>query len=129
MEHRLLVAKEPLFWIFRGWKIRSFLSHKVDGNMIFIDYWKFLFLYFSGMGNTVFFWDKKVNGKMIFTDYWKFHDFGYQKVLVLSFLVMGIWSFFSQKVDVKVIFAWSFWAFYDIREPGKYGFLCSEYLS
>ena len=37
-----------------------FLSQKVDGNMIFTDYWKVLVLIFSGMGNTVFFWDKKL---------------------------------------------------------------------
>ena len=35
-EHSLLVAKEPLFWIFRGWKMRPFLSQKVDENMILI---------------------------------------------------------------------------------------------
>ena len=119
MEHRLLVAKEPLFWIFGGWKIRSFLSQKVDENMIFIDYWKFLLLNFSGVENTVFFCDRtlmkrwyllitemflfwafpwwkmwsflrqKINGKMMFTDYWNVLVLGYQKVLVLSLLVMG----------------------------------------
>ena len=103
-----------MFWIFRGWKIRSFLSQKVDGN-IFIDYWKIV-LNFLGMGNTVFVWDKKfverlyllitemflfwafqgrkirsflrwkVDGKMIFTGYWK--------VLVLSFSVIGNTVFF-----------------------------------
>ena len=37
-----------------------FLSQKVDGNMIFTDYWKVLVLNFSGMGNTVFFSAKKL---------------------------------------------------------------------
>ena len=55
MEYRLLVATEPSFWIFWGWKIRSFLSQNFDGNMIFTDIWKVLVLKFSGMGNTVFF--------------------------------------------------------------------------
>ena len=32
-----------------------FLNQKVDGNMIFTDYWKVLVLNFSVMGNTVFF--------------------------------------------------------------------------
>ena len=32
----------------------------------------------------------------------------------------GIFS--SQKVDGKMILTWSFWAFYDIPRPGKYGF-------
>ena len=44
-----------------------FLSQRVDGNMIFTDYWKVLVLIILGMGNTVFF-DPKVDGKMIFTD-------------------------------------------------------------
>ena len=30
--------------------------------------------------------------------------------------------FFSQKVDEKMIFTWSFWAFHDIVGLGKYGF-------
>ena len=42
-----------------------FLSQKVDGNMIFIDYWKVLVLIFSTMGNRVFF-QPKVDGKMMF---------------------------------------------------------------
>ena len=37
-----------------------FLSQKVDGNMIFTDYWKVLVLTFSVIGNTVFFSDKKL---------------------------------------------------------------------
>ena len=79
-----------------------FLNQKVDGNMIFTNYWNVLLLIFSEMGNTVFFesrnWWKddiywllkcscfdlfgnwkdglllrrKVDGKMIFTDDWKF---------------------------------------------------------
>ena len=96
-----------------------FLSQKVDGNMIFTDYWKVLVLTFSEMGNTVFSWAKKlteiwyllitgkflfwtfqwweirfflsqeVDGKMIFTGCWE--------VLVLNFSVMGNTAFFSAK--------------------------------
>ena len=52
---------------------------------------------------------------MIFPDYWK--------VLVLNFSLMGNTVFLSsQKVDGKIIFTWSFWAFYDIPWPGKYVF-------
>ena len=119
MEHGLLAAERPLFWIFRGWKVRYFLSQNVDGNMIFVDYGKVLVLNFSGMGNTVFFWDKKlmkrlfllitemflfwtfrgwkirsflrekVDRKVIFSGYWKILVLGYRKVFVLSFSVMG----------------------------------------
>ena len=118
MEYRLLVTKEPLFWMFRGQKIRSFLSQKVDGNMMFTDYWKVLVLNFSVMGNKVFFEKKKVNEKMIFIGYWK--------VLVLNFSVMGNAVFFNKKVDVKIIFTLSFWTFHDILRSGKYGFSCSD---
>ena len=57
-----------------------FLSQKVDGNMIFTDYWKVLVLTFSEMGNTVFSWAKKlteiwyllITGKFLFwTLRWK----------------------------------------------------------
>ena len=37
-----------------------FLSQKVDGNMIFTDYWKVLVLIFSKMGNIVFSWAKNL---------------------------------------------------------------------
>ena len=61
------------------------------------------------------FLSQKVEGNMIFTDYWE--------VLVLNFSVMGNMVFFSaKKVDGKMIFTWSFWAFYDIPGPGKCGF-------
>ena len=33
--------------------------------------------------------------------------------------------FFSQKVDGKMIFTWSFWAFHNIPGLGKYCFSCS----
>ena len=102
-----------------------FLSQKVDGKMIFTDYWKVLVLIFWGMGNTVFFepkswwkdnihwllknscfdlfgngkyglfFSQKVDGKMIFTGDWE--------VLVLNFLVMGNTAFFSAE---KLIERW-----------------------
>ena len=56
---------------------------------------------------------------MIFTGYWK--------VLVLNFSMMGNTVFFRQKIDVKIIFTWYFWAFHDISGPGKYGFSCSDF--
>ena len=65
-----------------------FLSKRVDGNMIFTDYWKVLVLIILGMGNMVFF-DPKVDGKMIFTAYWE--------VLVLNVSVIGNTVFFWSK--------------------------------
>ena len=96
-----------------------FLSQKVDGDMIFTDYWKVLVLTFSEMGNTVFSWTKswrkydiywllesscfelfgderyslflsqEFDGRIVFTGYWE--------VLVLNFSVMGNTVFFSAK--------------------------------
>ena len=48
-----------------------------------------------------------------------------QKFLFWTFRSWEIRSFFSQKVDGKMIFTWSFWAFLDIAGLGKYGFSCS----
>ena len=51
----------------------SFLSQKVDGNMIFTDYWKGFGLNFLGIGNTVFFWAKSLMERWYCT--WCFWDF------------------------------------------------------
>ena len=73
-----------------------FLSQKVDGNMIFTDYWKVLVLIFSGMGNTVFFWAKKLMERryLLITE----------NVFVWTFRCWKIRSFLSQEVDGKMIF-------------------------
>ena len=49
----LLITRKFLVWNFWGWKI-YFLSQKVDGKMIFTDYWKILVLNFSVIGNIIF---------------------------------------------------------------------------
>ena len=109
------LLKSPCFNLFGNGKYDLFLSQKVDGNMMFTDYWKVLVLNFKVIGNAVFSLSQEVDGKMIFTGYWE--------VLVLNFSVMAnTVFFFSQKVDGKMIFTWSFWVFYDIPGPGKYGF-------
>ena len=96
-----------------------FLSQKVDGNMIFTDYWKVLVLTFLEMGNTVFSWAKKlteiwyllVTGKILFWTFrwWEIRSFlsqevagkviftSYWEVLVLNFSMMGKTVFFSAK--------------------------------
>ena len=98
-----------------------FLSQKVEGNMVFTDYWKVLVFNLSVMGNTVFFWVQKLMKRWYL---WLlrsscFEPFGDEKYSL----------FFSQKIDKKMIFSWSFWAFYDIPGPGKYGFLRSDLLN
>ena len=56
----LLITEKVLFWTFRWWEIRSFLSQEFDGKMIFNGYWEVLVLNFSVIGNTFFFSAKKL---------------------------------------------------------------------
>ena len=73
------------------------------------------------------FWGKKlmerwyllITGKSLF---WATKMF-----LFWTFRWWEIGSLFSQKIDVKIIFTWSFWAFHDIPRPGKYDFSCSVF--
>ena len=145
MGYSLLIAKERLFWIFWRWKIRSFLTQKVDGNMRFTDYWKVLVLNFSEMGNTVLFWAKKlteiwyllITGKFFFwtfrwlgirsffgwRSWWKDDLYWLLRSSCFELFGDGKYGIFcTQKVDGKMIFTWSFWAFYDIPGPDKYVF-------
>ena len=52
--------KSSCFELFRDKKCDLFLSQKIDGEMIFTNYWKVLVLNFSVMRNTVFFSAKKL---------------------------------------------------------------------
>ena len=90
-----------------------FLSQKVDGKMIFTDYWKVLVLNFSVMGNMVSFWVKNLIEKMIFADY--------GKVLVLNFSVVGNTVFFWVRklmerwyLLITEFLFWTFW-WWEIR--------------
>ena len=56
----LRITEKFLFRAFCWWEIRSFLRQKVNGKMIFPDYWKVLVLNFSLIGNTVLFLAKKL---------------------------------------------------------------------
>ena len=92
-----------------------FLSQKVDGNMIFTDYWKVLVLTFSEMGNTVFSWAKKL------TEIWCLLITG--KFLFWTFRWWEIRSFFQPKSwwkdDIYMVFlsflwysrTWEIWFF------------------
>ena len=50
-----------------------------------------------------------------------------EKFLFWTFRTWEIRSFLSQKVDGKMIFTWSSWAFHDIPRLRKYGFSCSVF--
>ena len=85
-----------------------FLSQKVDGNMIFTDYWKVLVLTFSEMGNTVFSWAKKL------TEIWYLLITG--KFLFWTFRWLEIRSFFwvkklMEKWYLLVTEKFLFWTF------------------
>ena len=114
----LLITEKFLFRPFRQREIRSFLSQKVDGKMIFTDYWKALVLNFSMTGNRSFFESRS----------WLKDDI-YWLLKSSCFELSGDGKyglFFSQKVDGKMIFPWSFLAFHDIPGLGKYGFSRSD---
>ena len=128
---KVLVSK------FLEMKNTIFLSQKVDGNMILTDYKKVLVLIFSEMGNTVFSWAKKlierwylqITEKIFFESrrWWKDDIYWLRRNPCFELFGDGKYGlFYSQKVDGKIIFTWSFWAFYDIPGSGKYGFLCSD---
>ena len=116
----LLTTEKFFFWSFWEWEIRSFLSQKVDGNMIFTDYFKVLVLNFLVMGNTVFFLVKKlmerwyllVNEKFLFWTFrwWEIRPFFQPKswwkgdiyLIFLSFpwysRTWEIWFFAQRKI-------------------------------
>ena len=92
----LLITEKFLFWSFREREIRPFLSQKVDGKMLFTDYWKVLVLNFSVIGKMVFFWVKKLMERWYLLTNEKF-----------LFWILRRWeirSFLSQKVDEKMIY-------------------------
>ena len=112
----------PVYWlvkcfcfeIFGDGKYGPFLIQKVDGNMISTDYFEL----FRDEKCGLFFEPKS---------WWKDDVYWLLKSSCFELFWDGKYGlFFSQKVDGKMIFTWSFWAFHDIIGLGKYGFSCSE---
>ena len=120
------------------------LSQNVDGNMVFTDYRKVLLLIFLEIENTVFSWAKTlierwyilITEKVLFwtfwwskirssfepRSWWKDHIYWLRRSSCSELFGDEKWLFYSQRVDGKMIFTLSFWAFYDIPGPEKYGF-------
>ena len=149
------LLKSSCFGLFGNGKYGLLLRQKVNEKMIFTDYWNVLVLNFSEKENAVFFeakswwkddiyqlmksscfelfhdgkcslfWDKKFMKRWYLLITEKFMFSATKKFLFWAFRLLEYDLFLSQKGDVKVIFVWSFWAFHDIPEPGKYGFSCS----
>ena len=97
MKHRLLIAKELLFQIFWGWKIRSFWAKRLMEIWYLLITEKFLFWTFWGWEIRSFF-GKNVDGKIIYNVY--------RKVLVLSFSIIGNSVFFKAKSWWKYDIYW-----------------------
>ena len=99
-------------------EIRPFLSQNVDGKMIFTAYWKVLVSNFSEMENTVFFEPKR---------WWKDEIYWSLKSSCFALFEDGKYGLsLSQKVDKKMTFTWSLWAFHGIPGNEKYGFSWSD---
>ena len=118
MEYRLLIAKEPLFWIFRVCELRYFFETKgwwKDGI-----YWLLKSSCFKlfGDGKYGLLCDKTLMERWYFLITENF--------LFWIFLWWEILSFFSQKVDVKIIFTWSFLGFLCYSRTWETWFLCSD---
>ena len=89
------LLKSSCFDLFGNGKYGLFLSQKVDGKMIFTDYWKGLVLNFSVMGNTFFFesriwWKDDIHWLLRSSCFELFGDGKYI-------------FFFSQKIDGKIL--------------------------
>ena len=92
---------EVLVLSFLEMKDMVFLSQKVDWNMIFTDYYRFLVFNLFGNGKYGLFLSQKADGIMIFTDYCT--------ILVLTSFGNGKYGLFlSQKGDRNMIFT-SYW--------------------
>ena len=129
------LLKSSCFELFRDVKYGHFLSHKVDGKVIFTDYWKVHVLNFSEMWSTVFFWAIKlierwyllITEKFMFwtfprweaqsflepKSWWKMIFTNYRKVIVLNFCWWEIPSFFQPKSwwkdDIYLVFLSFLW--------------------
>ena len=115
----LLITGKFLFWTFRWWEIRSFFESRSWWKDDI--YWLLKSSCFELFGdrNRVFFWVKKLIERwyLLVTEKFVFWTLRWWEIR----------SFFSQKVDGKMIFAWSFWAFHDIPGLGKHCFLRSVF--
>ena len=103
------LRKSSCFDLFENGKYDLFLSQKVDGKMLFTSYWKVLVLNFSAIVRS---WCKD-------DIYWL------TRSSCFELFGDGKYGFFSQKVDGKMMYTWSFWAFHDIPGSEKFDFSCN----
>ena len=112
----LLITEKFFFDLFGNGKYGIFLSQKVDGKIIFTDYWKVLVLIFSGMENAVSFWAKKLMERwyLLITEKFLFWTFWWWEIR--SFFQSRSWW----KDDIYLVFLSFPWY------SRKYGFWRSE---
>ena len=107
-----------MFWIFWRWKIWYFWAKKLMEIWYLLITEKFLFWTFRWWEIRSFFESRS---------WWKDDIYWLLRSSCFELFGDGKYGlFFSQKVDGKMIFTWSFWAFHDIPGPEKYGFSCSD---
>ena len=98
--------KDNIYWLMErscfeliiGGEYGLFLSQKVDGKMIFTDYWKFLVLNISELRNTAFFWAKKLMERWyllsLFGLFIIFHYLG--NIVVRAVLLLAACKYFTK---------------------------------
>ena len=118
------LLKSSRFDLFGNGKYGLFLSQKVDGKMIFAGYRKFLFWTFRWWEiRSSFEGDGKIRSSFESRSWWKDHIYWLLRRSYFELFGDGKYGLcFSQNVDGKMIFTWSFRAFHDIPGLGKYGF-------
>ena len=111
----LLITEKFLFWSFREWEIRPFLSQKVDRKMLFTDYGNVLVLNFSVNGKMVFFWVEKLMESWYLLTNEKFLFWTLRRWEIRSFFQPKSWW----KDDIYLVFlrfpwysgTWEIWFF------------------
>ena len=113
------LLKSCCFELFRNWKYGLFFSQKVNGKMMFTNFWKVLLLNFAEMRNMVFFWAKTLMERwyLLITGKFLLCTFRYEKY-GLFFQPKSWW-----KDDIYLIFlsfpwysrAWEIWFFVQCR--------------
>ena len=118
----LLVTKKFLFWNFRRWKKGLFSKQKVDGSMIFVDYWKVLLLNFSEMRNTVFFWAKKLMERLylLITENFLYLNFSEMRNTVFFWArkLMERWYLLITEKFLFWTFRW--WEIWSFSQPKRW---------
>ena len=110
------------------WSLKIFVLNFLEiKNMVFFEpksWWKYDIYWLLKSSCFGFFGDEKYGLSCVKKLMERWNLLVTQKFLFWTFQSWEIRSFFSQKVDGKMIFTWSFLFFHDIPGPEGYGFSC-----